>query len=394
MKSGRIDLLLVVGASLNQITTLSWDPRLAPTKCLIHVNIDPTEIGKNYHADIPLVGDATTIISEISFRVLRHFAAEGDRWKRREESLQELRREVGMCVDPEKMLSEAVPLKPQRIIHELQQALPEDAILFVDVGNSMGWATHYLTCRKPGSLIMPFGLLAMGFGIAGAVGGKLAAGDRPVVCLAGDGCFLMNGMEVAASVSEDIPVVFVILNNAKLGLVHDLQTFALGEKTVATRFKRIDAAKVAEGLGAVGCRVERPGELQQLLPEAIRSGKTVVIDCMIDPSEMAALAPFVDGAREFSKTPGFRLETNCDTLLESFIALLEPAIDEKRGDRSSSLVRAGARSAFQRSKWVPRRRVEAASRVRKEPTYSAGKRYEAVEKGLKFPQSRGEYTEV
>ncbi len=305
LKSGRIDVLLVIGASLNQCTTLSWDPRLAPSKCLIHVNIDPTEIGKNYKANVPLVGDASTIVSEISFRVLRHFAAEGDKWKRREEPVNQARSQFGMCLESAKMLSEDVPLKPQRVAYELQQALPEDAILFVDVGNSLAWATHFLTYRRPGSLVMPFGLLAMGFGVAGAVGGKLAAGDRPVVCLAGDGCFLMNGTEIAAAVNLDLPIVYVILNNAKLGLVHDLQTFALGQNTVATRFKPIDAAKVAEGLGAVGCRIEKPGELLRLLPEAIASRKTVVIDCHIDPKETPPLADFVQGAKEFVKRLDF-----------------------------------------------------------------------------------------
>jgi acetolactate synthase-1/2/3 large subunit len=212
---------------------------------------------------------------------------------------------VGTCLGGEKMLSEDVPLKPQRIIYELERCLPEDATLFVDVGNAIVWATHYMKIKRPGSLIMPFGLLAMGFGIAGAIGGKVAAGKKPIVCLAGDGCFLMNGMEVQASVSEEIPVVYVILNNRKLGLVHDLQTFALGKNTVATRFKQIDAAKVAEGLGAVGCRVEKPGDLERILPEAIKSGKTVVIDCLIDPEEVGPLAPFVEGSKRFAQRLDF-----------------------------------------------------------------------------------------
>jgi acetolactate synthase-1/2/3 large subunit len=299
IKSGKTDLLLVIGAGLNQITTLSWDPRLAPSKCLIHINIDPTDIGKNYAADIPLVGDALTIVNELSFRVLRHLTKSEQRWKEREAAVAELRRQVGACLTPEKMDSEAVPLKPQRVIRELQEALPEDAILFIDVGNSLAWGIHYLVSTRPGSIITPFGLLAMGYGVSAAVGGKLAAPDRPVICLAGDGCFVMNGMEVATAVNCGAPVVYVIMNNAKLGLVHDLQTFVLGDKTVATRFRRIDAAMVGQGLGAVGHRVTQPGELRSLLPEVIASGQTTVIDCLIDPAEVPPLAPFVEGTKRF-----------------------------------------------------------------------------------------------
>jgi acetolactate synthase-1/2/3 large subunit len=109
----------------------------------------------------------------------------------------------------------------------------------------------------------------------------------------------MNGMEVATAVNCGAPVVYVIMNNAKLGLVHDLQTFVLGDKTVATRFRRIDAAMVGQGLGAVGHRVTQPGELRSLLPEVIASGQTTVIDCLIDPAEVPPLAPFVEGTKRF-----------------------------------------------------------------------------------------------
>ncbi|MDD3791892.1 MAG: thiamine pyrophosphate-binding protein [Candidatus Bathyarchaeota archaeon] len=299
LTSGQTDVLLVIGASLNQITTLSWDPRLAPTKCLIHVNIDPTEIGKNYKVDIPLVGDAKTIVNEISFRIMR-FMVEG---KRQEidgaKRVAQIRQEVGMFIEPDKVTSDAVPVKPQRMVKELERALPEDAILFVDTGNPVGWAIHYMQIRRPDSFICPFGLLTMGYSTAAAIGGKLAAPDRPVVSLVGDGCFLMNGMEIATAVSYDIPVVWIVQNNAKLGLVHEMQKMSLGEKTVTTTFKPIDAAKVAEGLGAKGYRISKPGELEALLPKVIKLNEPAVIDCTIS-DEVPPLTPFVEGLKSFS----------------------------------------------------------------------------------------------
>ncbi len=301
IKSKTHDVLLVVGSSLNQITTMSWDQRLAPTKCLIHINIDPAEIGKNYQAHIPLVGDAGAVINEISFRVLRHLTKKEKHWKKREEGIARIKRKTGMYINPEKLVSDHIPLKPQRIINEIQESLPEDAILFVDVGNSICWAIHYMKFKRPDSFKTPFGLLTMGYGIAAAVGGKLAAGDRPVICLAGDGCFMMNGMEVATAVNYDIPVIWIVHNNAKLGLVHDLQSFSLGEKHVATTFKQVNIAEIAQGLGAVSYRVKKPGQLKKILPEAIALKKPVVIDCIIDPTEVPPLAPFVEGLKDFYK---------------------------------------------------------------------------------------------
>ncbi len=300
IKSSEADVLLVVGASLNQITTMSWDPRLAPSKCLIHINIDPTEIGKNYRADIPLIGDARTIINEISFRVLRNLVEHKQKQKDREKKIASIREEVGMYINPEKLKSNSTPIKPQRMVKELEEALPENAILFVDTGNHICWAIHYMKFHRADSFISAFGMLTMGYASAAVVGGKLAAGDRPVVALVGDGCFLMNGMEVATAVNYNIPVVWVVQNNAKLGLVHELQKFSLGKNTVATTFKEVNLAKVAEGLGAVGYRIEKPNELKELLPKAIASGKPTVIDCLIDPDEVPPLTPFVEGLKNFS----------------------------------------------------------------------------------------------
>ncbi len=300
LKSGQTDVLLVIGASLNQITTLSWDPRLAPSKSMIHINIDPAEIGKNYKADIPLVGDARTIVNEISFRIMRFLVENKGSETDGRQRVARIRQEVGMCVEPEKLESDSVPVKPQRMVKELERALPNDAILFVDTGNPMCWAIHCMSIKRPDSYICPFGLLTMGYATAAAVGGKLAAPERPVVALAGDGCFLMNGMEVATAVSYDIPVVWIVQNNAKLGLIDELQKFSLGDKTVVTTFKRVDIAKIAEGLGAKGYRIDKPKELEALLPEVIALNKPAVIDCIVDPDEAPPLTPFVEGLKNFS----------------------------------------------------------------------------------------------
>ena len=299
IKSGKNDLLLVVGASLNQMTTLSWDPRISPAGCLIHINIDPSEIGKNYPTHIPLVGDAKTVIDEISFRVLRFLGDDDSRPRERMVNLAALREKTGTCVEPEKAESTSVPLKPQRLIRELEQALPDNAILFSDTGNHTDWAIHYLRIKRPGSFVAPFGMLPMGYATAAAVGGKLAAGDRPVVALVGDGCFLMNGMELATAVHYNIPVVWVIMNNAKLGMAYDLQKMVGITPPVAGDFRPVNFARLAEALDAVGYRVTEPNQLREALPKALGTGRPAVIDCVIDREEVPPLTPYVESQKDF-----------------------------------------------------------------------------------------------
>ena len=296
---GDVDVLLVVGASLNQMTTFSWDPRIMPSDCLIHINIDPAEIGKNYTADIGLVGDCRAVLYEISFRILRELQEYDPTTQRPAEAITEFKKKTGMFLDEEKMHSESVPIKPQALMRELQELLPKDAIVFFDTGNHICWAIHYLRFDMP-NFISAFGMLTMGYATAAAIGGKLAAPDRPVIAVVGDGCFQMNGMEIATAVNYDIPVVWIVNNNARLGLVHELQKFSLGEKTVSTTFKQVNFAKVAEGLGAQGFRIEKPGELSKIWPQALESRKPTVIDCLIAPDEVPPLDRWVKGVKELN----------------------------------------------------------------------------------------------
>jgi len=132
---GDVDVLLVVGASLNQMTTFSWDPRIMPSDCLIHINIDPAEIDKNYVADIGLVGDCRAVLDEISFRVLRELQEYDPKTQRPVEEITEFKKSVGMFLYEEKMHSDSVPIKPQALMREFQELLPRDAIVFFDTGN-------------------------------------------------------------------------------------------------------------------------------------------------------------------------------------------------------------------------------------------------------------------
>ncbi|MBC8512455.1 MAG: thiamine pyrophosphate-binding protein, partial [Dehalococcoidia bacterium] len=193
---GDVDVLLVVGASLDQLTTFSWDPKIMPSDCLIHVDIDPAQIGKNYSANIGLVGDCRTVLSEMSFRILRELQHHDPDKERPVADIVKFKDSIGVFVDKEKMHAEDVPIKPQALMREFQEILPEDAIVFTDTGNHTCWALHYLRFNGPNFFCPSFGLMPMGYAIPASIGGKLAAPDRPVIAMVGDGCFLMSGMEV------------------------------------------------------------------------------------------------------------------------------------------------------------------------------------------------------
>jgi len=291
--SDEVDVLMAVGTSLGELATHTWTEKLRPREALIQVDIDPREIGKNYPADVAVVGDAKTILTEILFQLDREFrwkeagkqAANGERW------IGEVKSRTPRYVRAEGFEDLSVPLKPQRLIWELREALPADSLLFVDIGNVMAWALHFLPVFEPGTFHINLGLASMGHAVAGSVGGKLAAPSRNVVALVGDGAFAMNGMEVHTAVEQQIPVVWVVMNNAGHGMVCHGERLQFKGKFSTGRFRcPLDVAAMAEAMGALGFRVERPGELARTLREALASGRPAVIDARIDPEEMPPLA--------------------------------------------------------------------------------------------------------
>jgi acetolactate synthase-1/2/3 large subunit len=277
-----VDVMLAIGTSFNEFVTSGWDKRLLPMKSLIHIDIDCNEIGKNFFVDVGIAGDARTVLRELIFELSRTRRGHRPNYGGYSEvhTLKE-----GLTVNYRKLSK--LPYNPQRLIMDLAASLPKDALYFVDNGNSMAWAIRYLTVTQPYSFFVGLGFASMGFAAAAAVGGKLAAGDRPVVALVGDGSFLMNGVEVATAVNYGIPVIWVIMNNSMLGMVYHGRKLASLPEGIESRFKPVDFVKIAEGLGARGIRISRPGEInREMMAGIIAAGVPTVLDVMIDPEEV------------------------------------------------------------------------------------------------------------
>jgi acetolactate synthase I/II/III large subunit len=280
LRSG-LDVLLVVGSSLHEFSTHVWDPALQPSKGLIQIDVDRDEIGKNYPVDVGLLGDASLVL-EALVDVVQSLKT-GDRSP--EGDLADLRKRTEYFCEPA-MASADVPLKPQRVMAELGEALPDDALVFTDIGNTVTWVERCLLVRRPDTTMSLCGLAAMGSGVAAGIGGKLAAPDRPTIVVCGDGDFQMHGMEVMTAISHKIPIVWLVLQNDTLAMVHDIQKMTYKGRYVASEFMAPDFVKLADSFGAFGARAEKPGEVVDAIREAFASDRPAIVSVPIDPDEM------------------------------------------------------------------------------------------------------------
>jgi acetolactate synthase-1/2/3 large subunit len=285
------DVLLAVGVRFDDRTSSSWIPgysfNIPPTR-LIHVDIDPGEIGRNYPVEIGIVGDARTVLRQMgelasSLRVeparRAPWLAEIDGWRRQWDDFVKPGRE-----------SDAEPIHPLRVIDALAAVLPEDGIVLPDVGVHHNWVVQFWKARRPQTLLNTWGFGAMGFAVAGVLGAKLAAPDRPCVAVCGDGGFMMRPDVLCTAVEYDIPAVWLIWNNFAYGAIRDIQHGLLAKREIATSFVRErdgqlvnpDFVALARACGADGLRVERPSDLAPALGAALSAGGPFVLDVRVD----------------------------------------------------------------------------------------------------------------
>ena len=288
------DVLLALGVRFDDRTSSSWIPgysfTIPPTK-LIHVDIDPDEIARNYPVALGLMADVRTflrqLLAEIDARISRgQMPAERGAWL---DAIAGYRKEWEAFIAPG-FKADTTPIAPQRAVQEIDRVLPEDTILVSDIGVHHNWLIQFCKPKRPDSLIGSMGFGPMGFGVAGALGAKLAAPGRPCVAVVGDGAFLMHASVLATAYEYQIPVVYVIWNNYAYGSIRGLQRGYLGGRELATDFKHPgtnkpynpDFAAMARAAGVAGVSVGRATDLADAVRDGIASGKPCVIDANID----------------------------------------------------------------------------------------------------------------
>ncbi|HUV24626.1 MAG TPA: biosynthetic-type acetolactate synthase large subunit [Methanomassiliicoccales archaeon] len=267
------DVLLAIGTRFSD--RMIGDPSSCRTK-VIHLDIDSGELGKNVTATIPLAGDARTVIREMIMAMAKKTGSTP--WANRVGELKE------RCNCDFNIMDS--PIKPQKVIHELNTILPEDAIITTEVGQCQMWAAHFLRCDGDRRFITPGGLGTMGFGLPAAIGAKVAAPDRAVVDIAGDGSLMMVCQEIATAVAEDIPIFICLLNNQRLGMIMQLQNQFYDGRLFAEQLGAFpDFVKLAEAFGAKGVMVDDPSDLSSVIEEGTSSDKPFLADIRIDTEE-------------------------------------------------------------------------------------------------------------
>ena len=285
------DLLIAVGVRFSDRTTGRLDSFVPDTK-VIHIDIDPAEIGKNVEVDLPIVGDAKNILSSLN-KVLKDYKPNDNvnNWAAR---IKERKQEL----IPRVTYSD-VPLKPQTVIKEISEVLTPDSILTTDVGQNQMWAAHFFDTQKPRKFISSGGLGTMGFGFPSAIGAKVACPDDPVVSINGDGGFLMVCQELATVREYDIPVIAVVLENRTLGMVYQWQSLLYdGRHSQTLLGNSPDFVKLAESFGVNGVRITEPGETREALSKAIKDNEPILLNVVVDSEESLPMLPPGAGINE------------------------------------------------------------------------------------------------
>ncbi|KZX13778.1 acetolactate synthase large subunit [Methanobrevibacter oralis] len=278
------DLLIAVGTRFSDRTTGNIENFIPNTK-IIHIDIDPAEIGKNVNVDLPIVGDAKNVLTSFN-RVLKDYKYSKD-VKIWTEMIKERKKNLLPRVSYDDL-----PLKPQSIIKEISEVLTPDSILTTDVGQNQMWAAHFYDTQKPRKFISSGGLGTMGFGLPSAIGAKVACPECPVVSVNGDGGFLMVCQELATIREYDIPVIAIVLENRTLGMVYQWQTLLYNERYSETKLGHSpDFVKLAESFDVNAVRITKPGETKDALNTAIKDNEPILLDIIIDPNEALPMLP-------------------------------------------------------------------------------------------------------
>jgi acetolactate synthase-1/2/3 large subunit len=281
----RSDVLVAVGARFDDRVTGDVDA-FAPHATVIHIDVDPAEIGKVRNANVPIVGDARLVLSALLNRLLS--SRSSDAAPSREAWLEQL----GIWKENKPLAYDQPddgPIKTQYFIERLHQMTGGDAIIASGVGQHQMWASQFWGFSRPGTWINSGGLGTMGFAVPAAIGAKAAQPDETVIALDGDGCFQMTFQELITASTENIPVKVVVFNNGGYGMVKQWQNLFYGGRLSAVDLGTTvpDYPKLAEAMGCVGLRVDHPDEIEIAIDKALAvDDRPVVLEVVTDREEM------------------------------------------------------------------------------------------------------------
>ena len=278
------DLLIAVGCRFSD--RVATDPKdFAKQAKIVHIDIDRAEIDKNVRTDHHIIGDAKQVLRMVNERIPQY---DHSAWKQFVFS-----HRPGPQADDGQ-------LTPRQIIQTIRRMAPGDSIVCTDVGQHQMWSIQHFHFDYPGQLITSGGFGTMGFGLGAAIGAKMGHPEKTVLLMTGDGCFRMNGQELATVSHYDIPVIVVIFNNHTLGMVHQWQNLLYEGRFSQTDLNFApDFIKLADAYGIRGRRVATPAEMSDALREALDGGRAYVIECVIDTDE--TVRPMVSAGKPITE---------------------------------------------------------------------------------------------
>ena len=274
------DLLIAIGVRFDDRVTAN--PKFfAQNAKVIHADIDPAEIGKVRDAEVPIVGDAKSVIKGLIDK-LADTKLETSNWI---QEINEMRESYPLTFTQD----EDGPLKVPYVLEELQKMSEDDSIVVSGVGQHQMWISLHWKFTKPNTWLNSGGLGTMGYSLPAAIGAKAAYPDRQVLSLDGDGCFQMTCQELITASTENIPLKIVVFNNGNHGMVRQWQKIFYKNRFSASELTHHtpDYVKLAEAMGAVGLRMEQKSDVKDVFEKMLEiNDKPVLVDCVVDPDDM------------------------------------------------------------------------------------------------------------
>lgn len=274
------DLLLVVGSSLGETTSFNFDPRLARNRRLVQLDIDIDRIARVYPVDVALHGDARATLEALLHALATRALA--STWTDAEPPP----RGEARYSDTDLRDAESRPLTPQRWRRELDAALPEDAVIFSDIGGHMLFNIHHLAIAASQRFVLNLGFGSMGHGTVAPIGASLACPNRPIVAIVGDACFTMNGMDLLTAVEYGLPIVWIVENNQMHGITWHGSARVSGRPMQSIRYRvPLQLGALARAMGLRVWQVQAPGEIGPALSQALAAEAPALIEVCVDPEQ-------------------------------------------------------------------------------------------------------------
>jgi len=284
------DLIIALGARFDDRVTGKLS-EFASQAEVIHIDIDPAEIGKNIQVDIPIVGDLKRVLRKLNEIVKQK---ENVEWLKR---IEDWKRKHPLTYDNNE------ELKPQFIIEKVYEITQGKAVIVTDVGQHQMWAAQYYQYNEPRTFISSGGLGTMGYGFPAAIGATIGCPEKRIICISGDGSFQMNLQELATAIGHNLNVIVIIMNNSYLGMVRQWQELFFDKRYAETTLKgNPDFVRLVEAYGGTAFRINKKQELYPVLEKALSLNKFVLIDCLVPEEEN--VFPMVSPGSSISKMIG------------------------------------------------------------------------------------------